>query len=327
MALAWWARASGLATLAAVFRERRCFAVPELDVFHHSVEARAPGLRLSWHLARRVASDYALLERALPFAHRMTRSCLTVLLGGQGRFEERGSRIWLDERDLVMSDQRQRGTEAYAGATTSILVVEWDPRRMGVPITGAFERLRLSKRDHRRLGLLARALDGSDPAGATIEILEVLRSFGLQFERADQEDLADRTSESDRRLSAAIGEQLSRLESYPAIDDLVGELGWTSRHVNRRFAALAQAYGLPWLHWRGALHQARMLAALRLLSVPGATTELVARHAGLRAPSALCHAFAKGGLPSPGALASAARTEVLERWTAFVPARTELHVE
>jgi transcriptional regulator GlxA family with amidase domain len=71
------------------------------------------------------------------------------------------------------------------------------------------------------------------------------------------------------------------------------------------------------VHWRGALHHMRLAHALRLISAPGATTELVARHTGFRSPTALCHAFAKGGLPSPGVLARAARKDALESWTAF----------
>ena len=73
-------------------------------------------------------------------------------------------------------------------------------------------------------------------------------------------------------------------------------------------------YALLWGHWRSALHQARVLSALRLLSAPGATTERVAKLAGFRSPSALCHTFAVAGLPSPGALAREARRDPLVTW-------------
>jgi hypothetical protein len=63
------------------------------------------------------------------------------------------------------------------------------------------------------------------------------------------------------------------------------------------------------------LHHTRVLQALRLLAAPGATTETVARLTGFRAPTALCHTFAAGGLPSPGVLARAATRDVLDRWT------------
>jgi AraC-like DNA-binding protein len=300
-----------------VFREHRRFEAPELDVLSHAVEARTTGLRVAWQVGRNIASDYALLERAMPFVHRMTRSCLTVVLEGSGRFDEAGARAWLDPGSMVVSSQREGGLEAYAGAATSMLVLEWDARVMGAAAVGRFRETRLRSRDRERLSALALALAGNEPERATLAILDVLRSIGLPFGRPSEADLADVTTASERRLSLAIGAQLSQLETHPSLEDVVGELGWTTRHINRRFAALARTYGLPWDHWRAILHQTRLLTAFRLLSAPGATTELVARRTGFRSATALCHAFTKGGLPSPGVLARAARVDVLDAWSEF----------
>jgi len=94
----------------------------------------------------------------------------------------------------------------------------------------------------------------------------------------------------------------------------VGELGSNARTVHRRIERIAERYVLPWSHWRSALHHTRIVQAIRWLGAPGATTELVARLTGFRSPTALCHAFAAAGLPSPGTLARAARRGPLEAW-------------
>lgn len=298
-----------------MLRETRSLHAPELDASHHAIDLRSPWLRVGVHRARNLASDFGLVEHALPFVHRLTRPAITILLEGRGRFDEGGKRVELAAGDLALSDQRRGGTEAYAGQQNATLIIEWDPDALGVPVADAFAVEHLTLRDRERLASAAAGIEGAEPEQAALDVLEILRGIGLPFERLELGALTpqDRASE-DQALITAIGEHLSHLHRHPSIDDVVETLGWGPRLVHRRLEASARRYGVPWEHWRAILHYARIVTAIRLLGAPGATTETVARLTGFRAPTALCHAFGKLDLPSPGALARAARGDVLDAW-------------
>lgn len=304
-----------------MFRVFASFELPELGARHRSMEARAPGLRIAWLRGENVATDYGLLHRATPFQP-MHRAALTVVLEGDARVEEGASRWFLTEGALNFSDQSAGATEAFAGPVSSYLVLEWDPAVLGVAKPSELTTTRLDLRTLERLRAWAAALEGPEPGRATLEIMAIFRAIGVPLLRLDHDHLVDRTSAADRALSTAFARHLARLEAHPSIEDVSAEVGQSARHVHRRIAALAAQYSFPWQHWRASLHQARMLAALRMVSV-GATTELVARKTGFRSPTALCHAFAKAGLPSPGALARSAKLGVLDRWGDFVPLARE----
>jgi hypothetical protein len=297
-----------------VLRDVLRLDAPELDAHHVQLDVRTATLRVGLQRGKNVASDYALLQRASPFLHRLSRPALTILLEGDGRFEEGARRAWLRPGDVALSDQARGGTEAYAGATCRWLVLDWDPTTMGAKLDGDFRVERLSARDRARLDRAAVALEGPDPATAVAAIVDVLRGWGLPFERP-RADVGALPDPDDHRLLSVVGDQLSHLRAHPALDDVTERLGWNLRRVNRRVISLADDYHLPWGRWRDALHHTRVLQALRLLAAPGATTETVARLTGFRAPTALCHTFAAGGLPSPGVLARAATRDVLDRWT------------
>jgi AraC-like DNA-binding protein len=296
----------------------RRYAAPELDALHEAVDVRVPFLRVSFYRSHNVAVDYALLQQASPFLHRLRRPQLAILLAGSGRFEEGGRRAWLRGGQVVAADESKGSTEAYAGADCACLCLSWDPAVLGAPIAGGFAVETLSGRDRSRLQGAAVRLGDARPADAMTEVLSILRSLGVPFAKLEAADLAAHSADADSStLHAAVATTLSRLEQRPALEDLAATLGWNHRFVHRRLSTLAEAYSLPWRHWREALHQARLLHAMRLLSAPGATTELVARLTGFRAPAALCHAFAKASLPSPGTLARVARKDVLDAWSQF----------
>lgn len=297
-----------------VLREIRVLDAPELGASHLSIEVRSPILRASVHRGTNVTSDYGLVDRASQFVQRMSRPCLTVLLEGDGRFDEGGQHLAVSSGDIALSDQRNGGTEAYSGARSLYLALDWDPVAIGGRFVEPVAIERLGPRERERLSGAARALEGLEPERACVEIVDVLRAAGVPFERLTTGDLGLGADETEQALARALGAHLSNLRAHPAIEDLVETLGWSPRLVHRRLAASARRYGVPWEHWRALLHYQRMLSALRLLAAPGATTESVARLTGFRAPTALCHAFAKAGLPSPGTLARDARREVLEAW-------------
>ncbi len=298
-----------------VLRDIRRLAVPELDAFHEEVWVRSRHLRVGVQRGRNVASDHALVQRAAPFLHQLTRPQLVILLEGTSRFDEQGRRRWFDAGDLALSDAAQAGIDAFGGATSRLLVLTWDPDALGLPFAGEVRVAPLGRRDRARLDLLSRGLTGPRPAQAIAEIIAVLRAAGVGLAPVTAAQLeAEPVAADDQRVHAAFVEQLGDLERRPAIGELAQRLGTTERHVHRRLRAFGERYATQWTQWRAALHHARILTAVRLLAAPGATTERVARLCGYGAPSALCHAFERGGLPSPGALARAARRDVLDRW-------------
>jgi len=305
-----------------VIVDARALNVPALAARHESVDVRLPGLRMGLYRGRNVASDFTLLERAMPFVGRIQRSTLTIVFQGFGRFDERGRQAWLREGDLVVSHSRHAGTEAYAGASTTTLAIDWEPDAVGVPVHGPFAIERLSARDVARMHEAALRLASPEPERAVLDLLEQLRAIGLPF--APIEPRADGVLSL---LQSALSKRLTKLDQHPDIEDVATDLGWNRRLVHRRMQAMAEKYGSARPHWREALHSARLLQAMRLLAAPGATTELVAKLCGFRSPGALCHAFAEASWPSPGAMARAARDEAISSWTAFVSRKNNRALE
>lgn len=310
-----------------MIRDTRSLSAPELGAFHRAVDLRTPSMRLQVSEGRNVTSDFALVEKAAPFIARLAprpRGELSLVLRGRGRFEEGCHRRFLEVGDAAVSQVVRGGTEAHSGEASRVLIVEWEAAAGG-PSPEAFTVERFGSRDVARLDEAASALRAEHSAAAVREIFDVLRSFGFAFESSAVRDLEGPEEPRDRAVREAWNGRLSSLDAHPAIEDVAAAVGSSVRQVNRVMGIVARRFALPWSHWRGALHHQRLVNALRLISAPGATTELVARITGFRSPSALCHSLAKGGLPSPGALAREARRDVLDAWTAFaasgVPAR------
>jgi AraC-like DNA-binding protein len=288
--------------------------VEALDGGYSLVDVRTPELRVFSLRSRRLITDWGLVDRASPFTRRPAGVEIVVTLQGEARFEEGGRRAFLSPGDLVRDEIARGGTQACAGEASWILCIEWEPRVHGGAFAGPFAIERLSRRDLARVAEGARRLAGPDPARAVADIFAALRAAGAGFDPIAPGQLADAPCADLVPLHTAISRQLAAIEASPAIKDLSARLGWNERRIHRGAGELARAYRLTWQNWREAIYRARMLQALRLVGAPGATTELVARLAGYRSPSALCHAFAKAGLPSPGELARAAKREALARW-------------
>lgn len=300
---------------------RRVSDAPQLEVFHLDAEVRTPHLRIAVRAGRNVTTDYALLGRSVPFAHRCDRPQISVLFDGSGRLDEHGARTWMRPGEICLNDGGgvRGGSMAYSGETLCQLLIEWDPNVFGVSHDRPLATSTLSSVDRERLRLAGeRAVNERTSAEGIRELFSVLRSLGLPF--ADV-PVASESSAGLRRLNDAIWRNVSALDRHPSIDDVAAEIDWNTRRVHRGIAALTEQYAIPWSDWRSALHIFRLLTATRLLCAPKATTEVVARLTGFRSPASLCHAFAKAGIPSPGALTRAARArdrafggEVLDAW-------------
>lgn len=279
-------------------------------------EVRTPHLRIAVRTGRNVTNDYGLIGRALPIAHRQTRPQISILISGEARADENGKRVWLGAGDFTVSDggAKRGASGAYSGGTLRQLLVEWDPAVFGVAYDRDLEANSVSAKD--RSGLEAAALRAiSEPTSADgmIEVVDLLRAIGLPLERMDAGELRPGSAIT-RALHQSIAQHLSNLQRFPSIDDVANDLRWNQRRIHRAIKALGETYVLHWSDWRTVLHIHRMMSATRLLSAPGATTEMVARLTGFRSPTSLCHAFAKAGLPSPGTLAARARRSALETW-------------
>jgi AraC-like DNA-binding protein len=224
-----------------------------------------------------------------------------VLLKGEGRVEEGGRRCFLSPRNVVLSDQRRQSTEAYTSKTVcSYIGIEWDPCVHGQAFTGPFAIGQLSVGDVTRVDSAASGIDGPNPERAVAELCAVLRAAGVPLAPVNASALDCAQAEDLRTLHSAISRQFSALHEHPTIEDLATVLRWNQRRIHRRMVDLAATYQFPWQHWREAVHRARIRRALSLLGTASATTELVARLSGFRAPAALCHAFANAGLPHQG---------------------------
>lgn len=169
---------------------------------------------------------------------------------------------------------------------------------------------RVGRRDLDRLRKAAGRLVTPARDAAIEDVLAVLRANGLRFARVEPEEIDARYAS----LNQALGARLDLLEGRPDVEEIATALHWSRRTVTRRLQSMARAYAFVRPHWREALRSARLLAALRLLAAPGATTELVARLTGFRAAAALCRAFADVGWPSPGRFAQAARRDPITSW-------------
>jgi AraC-like DNA-binding protein len=332
-----------------MLRTFRNFEVPELNAFHRSVELKCAGFRIGRHETQRMMSDYGLLDKVSPFVNRLTLSAVSIVLEGEARFEESGRRLFVKGGSLVGADQNNCATEAYAPTTTAgagagaaacsaaeganarsvFLFVDWDPKVFGGGIK-SFEDVRLTELDRTRLAACASDLvrattTAAAAAKVAAEIISILRAAGLPMTKLTSSDLAAHasatTTPEDQRLVTALDIRLSNMESHPSLDEIASDLGWSDRHTNRRIGQLVDTDTIPWAQWRTWLRAVRLMNAFRVLSLPEATTELAAKKAGFRSPTALCHAFTKANLPSPGALSKACQSGGLDAWTPIVDRR------
>jgi len=315
-----------------LLRTFRNFEIPELNAFHRSVELKCPGFRIGRHETQRLMSDYGLLNRATPFVHRLDLSAVSIVLEGEARFEEGSRRIFVREGTLVAADQLNQPTEAYApterATKSAFLFVDWDPKIFGGGGIKRFEGVRLKELDRARLAICAHDLvreeapESERVVELAAEILSILRACGLPMTNVTAKELGDHasrtTTKEDQRLLTALDKRLSNIELHPSLDEVADDLGWSDRHTTRRIGDLVEAKAIAWPQWKTCTKAVRLMNAFRVLSLPEGTTELAAKKAGFRSPAALCHAFAKANLPSPGVLAKACHRGVLDAWTSLV---------
>jgi hypothetical protein len=127
-----------------------------------------------------------------------------------------------------------------------------------------------------------------------------LRAEGLPFDPVGASDLVESVDPLMPRLSAAMGDALSRLSGNPASVDLEDAFGASRSTIGRLVDAFLRRYRLNGRSWRPFRDRWRLVGGAVLMSAPGARTEEIARAVGFGSSNAFCHAFAQAGLPSPG---------------------------
>ncbi len=279
-------------------------AIPERDAFFRRRSLRHELLRVVIFESSRLATDFQLLAAAVPFMsdHRGTQ--VTLILEGRGYFASADARfVELRPGDGVLSDQLRLEPEGYGGAPCLAVVIEWTSD-IAPAWRSPSTKFHLSPAEIARAKI---ALAGESAAELVGGLLELLRAHGLPFQR--DVDLGLGSSGSMSRwpaVASPLGKAFSRLETSPCLTELAAELGVSERQANR-YAARCAPHAAS---FRDLMHDARVEAAIQALSLPRIPLERVAALSGYRSAVALCHAFARSGLPSPAQLSTMLR----ERW-------------
>ncbi|CAN5799056.1 hypothetical protein BH09MYX1_BH09MYX1_51210 [soil metagenome] len=259
-----------------------------------------PQLRLHAVRNANVISEDALLLRAFHRAGAVGRPIVTVLLEGHGTVRAHGKEACVTSGDVLAMDFKGAISMRQEGARYESLAFEWDPEWLG-PRPAAFF--------HRRLGAsdLARARSAwtsmiagaSTPEAIVAEVIDVLRSTGLQLRIPTASELDDPVLESTRKMAHALDIALSNLEGQPMTADLEKLLGLSARQVNRLVASFNLRYGFNSVGWRDTRNRRRLMMGATFMTAPGASVAHVARVVGYRSPTAFARALADAGMPPP----------------------------
>lgn len=284
---------------------RRVIQAPELGALNAEFSILHSKYRIFIEVFQKVVHDDALFLPA--FTRRLDpRSSLVIPLEGRVVLRSGGSAHSL-EAGSFMTELRSNGWHLRYEPTVT-MVVEWVPGSLGTRPVPPAALGSIGARNLERLrALVARLLAdgvGAERASRVVaEILTILRSEGLPFDPVDAGAIYEETPSWLPSLVATVDRAVSSLSDKPSLIDFERSLGWSVRQIQRRLQEVQQRYaynareGWREMHWRW-----RLVAGANLMSIEGATTEKVAAHLGYASPRAFCDAFAKAGLPSPGAI-------------------------
>lgn len=241
-------------------------------------------------------------ERLLGSPMGSHRSRLTVLLAGDATVFAGDQPLVLAPGGFVASSRI--GATRSRAANCRILEIDWDSGWAGGGVLESdLVRGTLSEPTLARLEQFARALGAPELAPApALAAFRALARDGLPFDlRALERELTP-SALDDRRVMDALDTVLCRLEHSPDTQDLIALLGFTRRTLSRRLRQLSECYRMDAgaYDWRSERDVYRGIVAAMFLSHPDATTIGVSRMLGYRSAEALCHAFRRAGLPSPG---------------------------
>jgi AraC-like DNA-binding protein len=247
-------------------------------------------------------------ERLLAAPMRPDRSRLTVLLEGDLTAFVRDAPRPLGRGSFVASTRL--GAVPMRGGTSLTLEIDWDPGGVAGTLAADVLEGMVSASTLDRLDALGDALATRPLSPAAVgAAFDALASEGLPFDSSALVPELTAADADDQRVMDALDTALCRIEQSPDTEDFVTALGCTRRTLTRRLRRLAELHRMYERaeDWRSERDFYRGLVAMLLLSHPEATTATVARMLGYRSAAALCHAFRRAGLPSPGRVRSALR--------------------
>lgn len=298
---------------------RRVVSVPALGALLATRALVHPSYRAHAVVRRRVVSEDALLTRAFERKGHGGRPVLTILLEGAARITVRGRHWFLAPGDASLVDAKGDILMRQEGDPFRSVVVEWDPpllgaRPAGVRVAPASAALRAAADAlHRRIDALE---EDDEDVDLFCALLSRATSWGLVV--PPRSALVADVSPRMRSLSRALDRLATSLGDRPMLVDLDGELGLSSRQVNRLVEQFHAAYAFNAGGWRDTRNRWRVMFGATLMTAPGATPDVVARAVGFSSTNTQARAFANAGLPAPGdvrsvvaALGEQARREAL----------------
>lgn len=135
------------------------------------------------------------------------------------------------------------------------------------------------------------------------EILALLRAEGLDVPACGAADLATTFTPEVASTSRALDRALSRTEELPMLVDVESAAGVSARTVQRWLPRVFEAWGQSSStpeSFRALRTRVQLVRACLVMSHAESSTERAAQVVGFSSPNALCRAFARAQLPSPG---------------------------
>jgi hypothetical protein len=288
-----------------VLTSRRALDVPELGARVSTYGILHARYRLHAVENRRVVCEDAALVPAFERCGHGGRPVATLLVDGAARVRAHDKAEDLAPGDVLAMDAKDAIVMRQEGARYAALAFEWDPDWLGAR-PAAFTRARVDHATLAELDAIAlRMAAGASTAAMVVRVVEVLRAGGVDVRIPSEDECVEEVSDKTAALAAALDDMLSNLDEQPMITDLERRLGVTSRQVNRIVASYNKRYGFNAVGWSDARSRRRLFVGFALMTVPGATAELVAHAVGYRAPSAFSNALKEAGLTAPSAVAKA----------------------
>jgi hypothetical protein len=287
------------------------FGLPEINAFVSSATYSRQFFRVRLTECRGVERHDAVVRRRAPSAEPADWPFVSIALDGVPRayaHGDHGKHIEGKRGSFAAGSSYSRVDGAHQSELTRLLLVQWDPAFFGTTLDVPLDCGRLSEAELLTADAVARALRAGDEAERLLPMVTALlcrlRSVGVATPVAVPRDASGLETRHDR-VAAALSHALSCTSGLPAVVDVERDLDRSRAEVHRALRAYFEAHGFAIRSWRDFRSTVVLHVAAALLTAEGSTTESVARRLGFGSATALCHAFARAGLPSPGNLRAA----------------------
>lgn len=249
-----------------------------------------------------VTLDEHLLYPATDWTGDGARPQAEITLEGRLRNTENGEVRWVEPGTFAIGGALDT-LYARVEADSLILSVDWALGSLGARAPRGLPTGALSEAARRTLITHAHTIIGGD-LSVVPSVLTTLSAAGLPLDPIAS-DLELSIEEEDRAVVAALSEAMSNLAASPMSVDLERTLQRSRRHVVEVVRRVASRFGLNGSDWRSLRDRFRLNAAAVLCTHAEARTDNVARAVGYGSSRALCHAFARAGLPAPSTMRAA----------------------